>query len=61
MPYNEFRQQAEQYFEIGKREMWAGKKLSAEANFNMARAIASKNDLSDLVALIDSYLKELRK
>ena len=60
MPYNEFKQQAEQYFEIAKRKLSEGKKLDAQANFNMARAIAVKNNMTGLISLIDTYLSELR-
>lgn len=60
MPYNEFEPQMEQYFEIAKRKMRLGDVLSAEANFNMARAIAAKNNLTNWILLIDSYLRLLK-
>ena len=59
MPYNEYRQQAEQYFEIGKDKLASGNKGEARNNFNLARAIAVKEGLNDLIALIDSYLRDL--
>ncbi|MBR5090542.1 MAG: hypothetical protein IK093_14020 [Ruminiclostridium sp.] len=59
MPYNEYRQQAEQYFEIGKDKLASGNKGEAGNNFNLARAIAVKEGLNDLIASIDSYLRVL--
>lgn len=59
MPYNEFQQQAEQYFEIGKEKLMEGNKGEARNNFNMAYSIADKNGLTALKALIKSYLDEL--
>jgi regulatory protein YycI of two-component signal transduction system YycFG len=59
MPYNEFRDQALQYFEIGKQKLAEGNKGEARNNFNLAYNIADKNNLSDLKALIKSYLNSL--
>lgn len=58
MPYNENREQAIQYFEIGKSKLNAGYRNEALSNFNMAYAIASKNHLTDLKNLIQSYIDE---
>lgn len=59
MPYNEFEQQAEQYFEIGKQKLAEGSKGEARNNFNLALSIARKNGLTDLMSLIQSYLNRL--
>lgn len=59
MPYNEFRDQALQYFEIGKQKLAEGNKGEARNNFNLAYNIADKNNLSDLKVLIKSYLNSL--
>ncbi len=59
MPYNEFRDQAEQYFAIGKQKLAEGNKDEARNNFNLAYNIADKNGLSDLKSLIKSYLNSL--
>lgn len=59
MPYNEFRDQAERYFEIAKDKLAKGNKAEARNQFNMAKAIAEKEGLTDLVALINSYLNDL--
>ena len=59
MPYNEFQEQAEQYFEIGKQKLVEGNKGEARNNFNLAYNIASKNRLTDLMSLIQSYLNRL--
>lgn len=59
MPYNEYRQQAEQYLEIAKDKLASGYRDEARKNFNLARAIAVKEGLNDLIALIDSYLSNL--
>lgn len=59
MPYNEYREQAEQYFEIGKEKLALGNKGEARNSFNLARAIAVKERLNDLISLIDSYLRDL--
>ncbi len=59
MPYNEFEQQAEQYFEIGKQKLAEGNKVEARNNLNLAYNIASKNRLTDLMSLIQSYLNRL--
>jgi len=56
MPYNEFQQQAEQYFEIGKQKLAEGNKGEARNNFNLAYNIADKNGLTNLKNLIRSYL-----
>lgn len=58
MPYNEYRQQAEQYLEIGKKYLYSGNKGEARNNFTLARAIAVKERLNDLISLIDSYLQD---
>lgn len=59
MPYNEYRDQAEMYFEIAKDKLESGNIKEARNQFNMARAIALKEDIIDLVKLIDSYLRDL--
>lgn len=59
MPYNEFQEQATLYFEIAKEKLSLGNKAEARNQFNMAKAIAEKEGLSDLVSLINAYLKDL--
>ncbi len=59
MPYNEFREQAQLYFEIAKDKLASGNKTEARNQFNMAKAIAEKEGLTDLVSLINSYLRDL--
>lgn len=59
MPYNEFREQAKLYFEIAKDKLESGNKTEARNQFNMAKAIAEKEGLTDLVRLINSYLRDL--
>ncbi|MBQ7672979.1 MAG: hypothetical protein IJT36_00375 [Alphaproteobacteria bacterium] len=56
--YNEYRQQAEQYLEIGKKYLYSGNKEEARNNFIYAKAIADKEKIKDLIALIDSYLQD---
>ena len=59
MPYNEFQAQAEMYFEIAKEKLSNGYREEARNQFNMAKAIAEKEGLTDLVALINAYLRNL--
>ena len=59
MPYNEFEEQASEYFENAKRKLESGNRGGARSDFNMARAIASKNNMYGLIELIDTYLKDL--
>lgn len=59
MPYNEYKDQAELYFDIAKDKLESGNIVEAKNQFNMARAIASKEKLTNLVKLIDSYLKDI--
>lgn len=59
MPYNEFKEQANLYFEIAKEKLASGNKTEARNQFNMAKAIAEKEGLTKLVNLINSYLNSL--
>lgn len=59
MPYNEFQTQAEMYFEIAKEKLSGGCREEARNQFNMAKAIAEKEGLTDLVVLINTYLQDL--
>ena len=59
MPYSEYRTQAEMYYEIAKEKLESGNRAEARNQFNMAKAIAEKEGLTDLIALIDYYLREL--
>lgn len=59
MPYNECEEQAWEYFEIGKEKLASGNKGEARNNFNMAYNIASKNNMSQLMSMIQTYLNEL--
>ena len=54
MPYNEFEEQAWEYFENAKRKLESGNRGGARSDFNMARAIASKNNMYGLIELIDT-------
>ncbi len=58
MPYDEFEDQAWMYYNNAKDKYDSGNKDSALRDFNMARAIAVKNDMYGLISLIDSYLEE---
>lgn len=59
MPYNEYEEQAWEYFEIGKEKLALGNKGEARNSFNMAYNIASKNSMSQLMSLIQTYLNKL--
>lgn len=60
MPYNEFETQARLYLEIAKQKLDEGNKGEAENQFNIAKNIARKENLADLVNIIDEYLDELK-
>lgn len=59
MPYNEYKQQAWGYYDTAIQNLEMGNKGTARSHFSMARAIAVKNDMSDLVRLIDDKFKEM--
>lgn len=59
MPYNEYEEQAWQYFEIAKQKLAQGNKGEALSNFNMAYNIARKNGMKGLMSTIERYLAEL--
>ena len=59
MPYNEFSQQVETYFDIGKSKLEEGNISTARNNFNMALAIAKKEKLNNWVTLIQDTLDDL--
>ncbi len=59
MPYNESKKQAWLYFEIAKDKLSSGNFNEAKNNFNLAYNIADYNNMTDLMALIDSYRRSL--
>lgn len=59
MPYNEYKQQAWQYYNTAILNLEMGNIGTARSHFSMARAIAVKNGMNDLIKLIDDKLKEI--
>lgn len=59
MPYNEFRQQAEQYYNIAVRNLEDGNRMTALSHLQLAKAIAIKNSLYDLVRKIDALMDQI--
>lgn len=59
MGYNEGKEQAFLYYELGKRALERGKRGEALNNFNHARAIAVENNMINLIRLIDDVLEDL--
>lgn len=61
MPYNEFREQAEMYYDNAVSKYNNGNYIGAYQDFNMAKCIAEKNNMNGLVEMIDVYLKKLKE
>lgn len=61
MPYNEFRKQAEMYYDNAVTKYNNGNFIGAYQDFNMAKCIAEKNNMNGLVEIIDVYLQKLRE
>lgn len=61
MPYNEFREQAEMYYDNAVTKYNNGNYIGAYQDFNMAKCIAEKNNMNGLVEMIDVYLQKLRE
>ena len=59
MGYNEGKEQAFLYYELGKRALERGNRGEALNNFNHARAIAVENNMTNLIRLIDDVLADL--
>ena len=61
MLYNEFREQAEMYYDNAVSKYNNGNYVGAYQDFNMAKCIAEKNNMNGLVEMINAYLQKLRE
>lgn len=61
MPYNEYPTQAQLYYDIALDNIKDGKIMTAISHLNMARAIAVKNNMTELINKIDRLLYQYDK
>lgn len=61
MTYNEFREQAEMYYDNAVSKYNNGNYIGAYQDFNMTKCIAEKNNMNGLVEMINAYLQKLRE
>ena len=59
MPYNETPVQAEMYYEMAIDNMEEGNKGTAHSHLSLARNIAVKNNMTDLIKKIDALRSQL--